>query len=533
MAVSVPQVWNGMYKGSMSEETAELVYNTRSQEVIPGLKKMIFNFPIELVERSLEEERSIREIVKEEDIDWHSYIGEMRNYQTVGTAFMYYSPRSIIGDGVGLGKTVEISALINFLKTKNQMRRFLIAVETSALGQTQCELMKFTGLYVVQLPSEAYKLKKAISEIKWSKVDGIVIKHSTLRSDVFSKWIAQNLNSDGGCNIFDTFFLDESSVIKNVETKIATYTKNICNVCKRVHFMNATVFETNIMDIYNQMDMLVPDLLPKKSKINKQYCTFGRRSFWVKEGGKAVMKWAWDMTGYKNQEEFKKRIQLYYFARCKADIGMDRPHIYKVYEIEPNNNQSLALAKKYRYMEVLNCPSLIPELKMETIRANVPKLDRLCQLLEEDFSDDQVMVYCFHIEAQKAIRDELLKIGRKPAILNGDSSDEERYECQKRFNSGEYDVIITNIQKSLNLHGGTVCIFYTVLTNSARLEQVRGRIDRNTTDDTKTFVLLLYKGTDEHKFFMDVVKERAKNARDLTIDAKTAVDYFIDALNAG
>ena len=150
MAVSVPQVWNGMYKGSMSEETAELVYNTRSQEVIPGLKKMIFNFPIELVERSLEEERSIREIVKEEDIDWHSYIGEMRNYQTVGTAFMYYSPRSIIGDGVGLGKTVEISALINFLRTKNQMRRFLIAVETSALGQTQCELMKFTGLYVVQ-----------------------------------------------------------------------------------------------------------------------------------------------------------------------------------------------------------------------------------------------------------------------------------------------------------------------------------------------------------------------------------------------
>ena len=121
--------------------------------------------------------------------------------------------------------------------------------------------MKFTGLYVVQLPSEAYKLKRAISEIKWSKVDGIVIKHSTLRSDVFSKWIAQNLNSDGGCNIFDTFFLDESSVIKNVETKIATYTKNICNVCKRVHFMNATVFETNIMDIYNQMDMLVPDLL--------------------------------------------------------------------------------------------------------------------------------------------------------------------------------------------------------------------------------------------------------------------------------
>lgn len=531
MAVRIPQVWRGMYKGSMPEASAELIYNTRQKAVLPGLKRMIFNFPIDLVQRSLDEARSIREIIKEENIDWQPYIGELRDYQTVGTAFMYYSCRSIIGDGVGLGKTAEISALINFLKKQNQMSRFLIAVETSALGQTQCELMKFTGLYVVQLPSEAYKLKKAICEINWAKVDGIVIKHSTLRSDVLSKWIASNISDDGRCKLFDTFFLDESSVIKNVETKTAIYTKNICNICPRVHFMNATIFETNIMDIYNQMDILVPDLLPTKSKVNSQYCTFGRKSYWIKSGGKPVMKWAFNLTGYKNQEEFKQRLQLYYFARSKKDIGMDRPQEYRVYEVEPSNNQSLALAKKYRYMEVLNCPSLIPELGIETTRANVPKLDRLCQLLEADFADEQVMVYCFHVEAQKAIYDELIKIGRRPVILNGESNDEERYEYQRKFNSGEYDVIITNIQKSLNLHGGTVCIFYTVLTNSARLEQVRGRIDRNTTDDTKTFVLLIYKGTDEYKFFTDVVNQRAKDARDLTIDAKTAVDYFMEALN--
>ena len=144
---------------------------------------------------------------------------------------------------------------------------------------------------------------------------------------------------------------------------------------------------------------------------------------------------------------------------------MDRPHIYKVYEIEPNNNQSLALAKKYRYMEVLNCPSLIPELKMETIRANVPKLDRLCQLLEEDFSDDQVMVYCFHIEAQKAIRDELLKIGRKPAILNGDSSDEETIVKSLAFFALSFTTSIKNLCSSVPLYSNNTNVLETQCSN--------------------------------------------------------------------
>ena len=52
---------------------------------------------------------------------------------------MYLSPRSIIADGCGLGKTAEVAALINWLKYKGEMSRFLIAVETSAIGQTQAE----------------------------------------------------------------------------------------------------------------------------------------------------------------------------------------------------------------------------------------------------------------------------------------------------------------------------------------------------------------------------------------------------------
>lgn len=530
MSVTTPTIYNGMYLGQMEPKIASYILDIRGRESIPNLKHMIFDFPAELVLRSIEEEKSIRDIVREEQLDYKKYLGELKDYQTLGTAFMYMSPRSVIGDGVGLGKTAEVSALINYLHQTKQLKRFLMAVETSALGQTQCELMRFTGLRVVALPSEAYKLNRLIKKIDWTRVDGIVIKHSALRSDVLSKWLSLNINPDGTCRLFDTFFLDESSVIKNLTTKTAIYTKNICDICPRVHFMNATVFETNIMDIYNQMDMMNPALLPKKWRIEKEFCTFGRSSYWTKENGKPKMNFRRDLTGYKNQAIFKERLKLVYFGRSKSDIGMDMPHVHKVYEVEPSNEQSMALQKGYRYMEVLNCPSLIPDLHLETNRKTVPKLDRLCNLLETDFADCKVMVYCFHNEAQQAIADECRKLGRNPVILNGQSKDQERWEIQTKFNKGEYDVIITNIMKSLNLFGGDVCIFYSNSMTPSKMFQVAGRIDRNVDDKIKTYILLIYSGTDEYKHFMEVTKQRTRDARDLTIDAKTTVDYFIESM---
>ena len=531
MAVKVPVMWNNMYLGDMSEPQAELIMQTRESKVIPNLKNMLFDFPIDLIQQSIDEQQSIRNIIKRDKIDYTQYVAQLRDYQTVGTAFMYLSPRSIIADGCGLGKTAEVAALINWLKYKGEMSRFLIAVETSAIGQTQAELMRFTGLYVVAMPSEATKIRKVIEKTDWTKVDGIVIKHSTLRSDPFSKWLALNINEEGMCSIFDTFFLDESSVIKNDTTKMYSYTKNICQIVKRVHFMNATTFETNILDIYNQMDMMDQALLPKKWRIEQEFCTYARTSYWTKENGKAKMNWRRERNGYKNQAAFKESLKLVYFGRCKKDIDMDLPHIYKVYEVEPTNAMSLGLEKGYRYSELLNCPSLIPDCGIPMDRKNVPKLDRLCELIENDFSQESVMVYCFHLAAQQTIADELAKIGRKPVILNGSITDAtERYKIQQAFNNGEYDVIITNIKKSLNLYGGDVCIFYSMETNPSKSFQIASRIDRNVDDKLKTFVMLLYKGTDEYRFFTTTVKQRAKDARDLTIDAKTTVDFFFESM---
>lgn len=531
MAVTVPTMWNNMYISDMSEKQANLIMSIRQTKYIPNLEGMLLDFPIELIKQSLDEGISVREIVKRDGIDYSKYYSKLRPYQTVGTGFMYYSPRSIIADGCGLGKTAEVSALINLLKTKGEMTRFLMAVETSAIGQTQYELIRFTGLNIVTFPSESYKLKKVLSKFDWSKVDGIVIKHSTLRSDLFSRWLAMYLDENGMSKIFNTFFLDESSVIKNSKTKMYNYTLNICNIVQRVHFMNATAFETSIMDIYNQLDMMNQNLLPKSWRIEKEYCTHRSKSYWIKENGKPVQKFSRERSGYKNQQKFKESLKLVYFGRSIKDIGKEVANVYKVYEVYPTPDMLIGIQKGYRYNEVLNCPSLIKDLCIPMCRETVPKLDRLCSIVQNEFPNDPVMIYCFHIEAQKVIAEEMEKIGRRPVVLNGSCRDDERFAAQTGFNNGTYDVIITNIKKSLNLNAGSACIFYSMETNIAKMEQIRGRIDRHVDDSIKTFILLLYKETDEYEFFSNVVCKRAKDSRDLTIDAKTAADWFKESMS--
>ena len=54
----------------------------------------------------------------------------------------------------------------------------------------------------------------------------------------------------------------------------------------------------------------------------------------------------------------------------------------------------------------MNCPTLT-DCGIELSRKENPKLSRICDLLEGDLSDSHVMIYCFHIEAQNAIKKEI------------------------------------------------------------------------------------------------------------------------------
>jgi SNF2 family DNA or RNA helicase len=177
----------------------------------------------------------------------------------------------------------------------------------------------------------------------------------------------------------------------------------------------------------------------------------------------------------------------------------------------------------YRYFEVLNCPGMITGLDLPNEVRNVPKLARLLELMHEDYASSQVIVYVWHIEMQVVIKQLLEQEGRKVAIMNGDTRD--RDSLRDGFNNGTFDILVTNIRRSLNLMAGDACIFYSVETNPGNMEQIAGRIDRYMDEKAKEFVLLAYEG-EEANFFMDTVRQRSIDSEEFTdVVSETVVRF--------
>lgn len=531
MAVKYAQEQDGYYIGSLSQNEIKAICAVRQCENIDNLKRMIYNFPQELVERSIKARKSIKTMVKNGEIslDTDEIYGELRDNQTVAVAFMYWSKRSLLGDAVGSGKTVVTAGLINYLLAKGEMKKFIFFADTAtSASQVQKELIKFTGLNIALLPSQATPMRKYIDSTDWSEIDGIVTTHSALTSDTLMKWLVQFL---GDQPLFDTMFLDESSVIKNSNTKVYSYTVSLADKMARVHFLNATSFETCIMDIYNQIDVLRNELLPKKWRIEQNYCIYKQKPYWITQNGRPVQKYSRDLVDYKNQDEFKEKLKLVYFGRSKQQLGIGVEHSYKVYVTYPTLQQMFEINKGANYNQVLNCPSLLEKTEVKFDIENVPKLALLLDLVQNEFNGNTILVYCFNVDAIQKIKEECIKVGKRAEAIFGNTTTEDRERIKEAFNKREIDIVITNVKRSLNMYGGDVCIWYTYTGNPANMEQIRGRIDRNVDDSKKTFVLLLYKNSAEYTFFTEIAGKRAKSSRELTIDADTCIDYFIKEIN--
>ena len=71
--------------------------------VVSDLKNIIYDIPEFDVD-------SILEGVDPESLE--RPLGELRDYQTIGVSFMYMSKYCLLGDSVGIGKTVQVAGLI-------------------------------------------------------------------------------------------------------------------------------------------------------------------------------------------------------------------------------------------------------------------------------------------------------------------------------------------------------------------------------------------------------------------------------------
>lgn len=508
---------NAYYQGTMSDDNAACILQVIQSEKFPALMNCIWELTdaqvtdlISIYETWEAEHGSIENII--DTFDYTKIVkGELRDYQTIGTAFMFYAGSALLGDEVGLGKTVEVAGLCNLVralhKRKNKPFSFCFLTEKTPAGQIREKLVKFTGSFVGLLPNgEAETVENWVNANKNGQNYSIVGTHALLNNSDFILYCVRHP--------FSIFIIDESALLKNKNN--ATYTNAAAILSKqdRKILLNATPLEKAVREFYNQLALLDKGYMPTVQKFEADFCKKRKQGH------------GFEIYGTKNEALFQQAVSLRYLARTRKMLGAEyEDNDYGVYIIEMCRIQRELMRRSSLYQMIYDFPPMV-DFNVEKTLDNIPKARVTISLLQEmkkKNADDKALVYCHYVEAQQYLIEALEANGLRCAIINGKTKEKERAKIINAFNNeNAYDVIITNVKRGLDLNICKVCIMYTLDTNPQKMVQVEGRMTRDFDVCCKRMYLLAMSGREE-KALETSLKDRVSMADNMTTQGNSMV----------
>lgn len=508
--------YNGRLQGSrLTDEDCNrlesIIKLNQKKGCIPELKNIIYDLSPSDVDTILETgSNDLVELRK----------GELEDPQTLGVAYLYFAKRALLGDSVGLGKTVEVCGLCNLLEADLEkegvdFRYLLLTGKTLVTGTTR-KMVQFTGNYTESLFGEKDKILKYRKEHEGELPPNTVGTHSLLNSVHFQEYILGFKEEYGYCP-YDLLVIDEAGdILKNSGNQTYNNSKQIADMFDRVVLLNATSFEKELKQFYNQIHFLDDSFLPTKTEFEKRYMVYQY----------GVMPYPVFKGEYKNQKEFRQLVGYRYFQRTRKFLGAkmeDCTAEVIVSELSKVQKQLLTMVSMPNM--VYDCPSYFANIMpgLETSVETTPKLRDLVDLVNKLMSEEggcgPILVYTNYKEAQKCIKAELDLYDIDCAIMNGDTPQNVRDLLTTEFQLGDLPVLITNVQKGLDFGNCNYCIFYDYDANPNNMVQFEGRMTRSYDIIGKHVYLLISKGK-ELSNFKKVIADRAKAS-----DVFTGSDY--------
>lgn len=439
-------------------------------------------------------------------------IGALRDYQTIGVAYMFYAKRLVLGDSVGVGKTAQAAGLMNLLdkkyKSQGKRNRFLITTDKSVAPQFRRDMVRFTGEYVPLVYSD----KKSITEFLSMYPDpddlpSIVAPSSIFRQPIFQEYLLSAKKQ--GKYPFNSLIVDESAILANTATQTYKAASKIRDEVDYCVVMNATPFETVLENMYAQLAFVDPTFLPTKTRFTDRYCVKKRVAYggYAKASGQ-----------YKNQKEFKHLVGYRYLARTRRGLGAEMTDCTSELIVTPKSNiQRMILPKTSMPQMVYDNPAYFDK-GIEYNHKTTPKAGVIRDALTGDreyeggWKDARtVLIYSHYKETQFALKKYLEEKNIDVEVMNGDTSNDDRVEVIRRFQNSEFRVLITNVMKGLNFGNTNHVVIYSAPGNVNHLVQFEGRATRGMNIHDKHLLVLVTEGEEEERF-QELLSQRAKSS---------------------
>ncbi len=452
----------------------------------------------------------------------------LRYYQVIGVYHLLAVKRMVLGDGTGLGKTVELVSFLAYLWAKEPENKVIIVTPKSALGQWESEILRFTtGVkpFVVRgsLAERKEIYQNFAHHVGPEKAVLIINYHVLIRDWNFgsNRPLLPNGQPDPKANptpgLLDgitqslkssVVTFDECQAFKNLNTKTAQVCSFLSQRAGRCYGLTATLLKNRLEEGFSIYKVIVPGLFTTKTRFLEEFCFTKLQSV---PGGRKIP----IITGYKNLQTFRDRIDPYFLGRPKHVVSDELPKL-----ITKEVTVEMTPAENAKYEEALNgvlelgdgevrdyeehkafvaltyCQQVVNSLSLlrygegDSIDLDMfreeqaevgtgSKEQALMDLLEEEFDEEKVIVYTRFSSLVPRLQELCNKAGIRNVAITGDVKDKDREKAKNAFqdlNSGVRVIFITSAgSEAINLQAASAMIFYDAPWSWGDYVQLLGR----------------------------------------------------------
>lgn len=456
------------------------------------------------LKKALKEEKELEieagKLGESEQVEFESSL-PLLNYQKIGAKFLNKIGSGLLGDDVGIGKTLQVFAVLEHTNP-NKVLYFCPAI---LKHQVKSEMEKF-GLDwpVVVIEGNATERR-----MLWQKEAMVYIANYELLLRDFHFIDVR---------IWDYIIADESTKISNPFAKQSRLIKRLRG--KKKIAMSGSPISNRANELWNILDFCVSGVMGNYFQFVDRYCV---KNSW---GG---------IFAYKNMEDLQNRLKRFMIRRTKEQVLPELPEkitsevpfelserekeLYKkikeeiLFEIEKTDISKIenpmtiqmTLVKLLRLQQLVDSMELIGEKKQSS------KVELLKELLEENLQNNRKALVFTKFEKMATILARELKEYR-PVVISGRVSEKDRQEIIRKFNNEEENKVLISTsagQYGINLQRATIVFHYDQEFSLAKMTQRDGRSHRLGVKDTVFAYHLLAKGTVDYHF-RKIVKKKTE-----------------------
>ncbi len=461
----------------------------------------------------------------------------LRYYQVQGIFHLLSMKRMVLGDGTGLGKTIEAIGALCYLwmPSKEPRNKVIVVTPKSALRQWAAEIQRFTTGVRTYLVTGTAEERQAVYEAWANAPTGpdaekavLILNYHLLIRDWDQGRIVPTL-ADGrpdpkgvttpglldriirGVQDLVVIF-DEAAAFKNTSTKTWQTCRFLSLRANRVYGLTATLLKNNLIEGYSIYKVIHPDVFTTKTKFMDLYCVT-RMQF---VGGRRKIPL---VVGYKNLQHFRERIDPFFLGRPKHAVSDELPTLItkeipcELSTVE-NAKYSEALTgvlelgdgtvrdyEDYKaFVALIYCQQVADSLHLLGFKEGSGVLDRFAQeimgdvaelgskeealldLLTGELEGEKVIIYTRFESLVGRLQAILTKAKIKSVRITGKEKDDDRRAAQVAFQDTGSDVRVIFItdagSEAINLQIASAMIFYDAPWSWGNYVQTIGRMIR-------------------------------------------------------